>query len=94
MKILCRIFGHKLAPYYDVNYTWNEMTQEEERGPEYLYAYYCLRSRCEYFEPLAEHRENEEDEKVKCTRCETLVDENELITYGSWKLCDDCAGEM
>lgn len=29
-----------------------------------------------------------------CTRCEDKVDEDSLTTYGDWKLCEVCEGDI
>ena len=33
-------------------------------------------------------------ETAKCTRCESDVDADELVSYGSWKLCEICIGDI
>ena len=34
------------------------------------------------------------EETAPCTRCESEVEKATLISFGSWKLCEDCMGEM
>jgi hypothetical protein len=35
-----------------------------------------------------------EDEGEQCTRCESMVEANSLVTLGDWKLCEVCEGDI
>ena len=35
-----------------------------------------------------------EEDTGQCTRCESAVDAESLVVYGSWKLCEVCLGDM
>lgn len=37
---------------------------------------------------------DEAEELAECTRCWRDVPEDELATYGEWKLCDICQGDI
>lgn len=34
------------------------------------------------------------EDTAPCTRCETEVEANTLTTFGTWRLCEDCMGDM
>ena len=33
-------------------------------------------------------------EKEQCTRCESMVEADSLVTLGDWKLCEVCEGDI
>lgn len=35
-----------------------------------------------------------EDEVEPCTRCQAEVESDSLVTYGSWRLCEICQGDV
>lgn len=35
-----------------------------------------------------------QEELAECTRCWRDVPENELVTYGDWRLCDTCQDDI
>ena len=37
---------------------------------------------------------SEEVEMGQCTRCEMEVEEDTLVTFGGWRLCEICMGDI